>query len=84
MKLLKKIYEDILDEQIKENLKEDSEITIINKKGKIKLNIEGNRIAILIALAGAKQHILKETECSEKIFKDIEQRIYGKEIKRYE
>lgn len=83
-KLLKKIYEDVLDEQINENLKEDSEIIIINKKGEVRLEIKGNRIAILIALAGAKQQILQETECNEKIFHDIEERIYGKEIKRYE
>lgn len=73
----KEKFSEIMDEGIKQPCK----ITIEkNKKGECKMGIEGNRLALLITLAGAEQGILKQLSCEQKEFDFIKNFVGSKEV----
>ena len=57
---------------LNEALEQPCKITIEKgKKGDAKLGIEGSRLSLLIALAGAEQGILKQLKCNDEEFEFI-------------
>jgi len=57
---------------MEEGLKQPCKITIEKyKDGKAKTGIEGNRLSLLITLAGAEKGILKQLSCSNEEFEFI-------------
>ena len=66
----KEKFSEIMDEALKQPCK----ITIEkNKKGEAKMGVEGQRLALLISLAGAEQGILKQLHCTNDEFDFIKQ-----------
>ena len=60
------------EKMLKEAINEPCKITIEKgKNGEAKLGVEGCRLSLLIALAGAKQGILKQLKCSDEEFEFI-------------
>lgn len=61
----KKKFEKMLNEALEQPCK----ITIEKgKNGEAKMGVEGNRLSLLIALAGAEKGILKQVHCSDEEF----------------
>ena len=66
---------------ISEAIKQPCKITIEkDKRGQAKLGVEGNRLALLITLAGAEQGILKQLSCEQKEFDFIKGFVGSKEV----
>lgn len=64
-----------------EAIKQPCKITIEkDKRGQVKLGAEGNRVALLITLAGAEQGILKQLSCEQKEFDFIKGFVGSKEV----
>lgn len=67
-------------ELMEKSVKEPCKITIEkNKKGECKMGVEGQRLALLITLAGAEQGILKQLSCNESEFEFIKNLVGTKE-----
>lgn len=63
---------DKFDKLMNEALKQPCKITIEKyKDGKARTGIEGNRLSLLIALAGAEKSILKQLNCDNEEFEFI-------------
>jgi len=57
-----------------EALKQPCKITVEkNKKGEAKMGVEGQRLALLVTLAGAEKGILKQLKCNNDEFEFIKQ-----------
>lgn len=66
---------------ISEAIKQPCKITIEkDKRGQAELGVEGNRLALLITLAGAEQGILKQLSCEQKEFDFIKGFVGSKEV----
>ena len=79
-----KEIKDLLDkliEKLGDSLNKECEIHVIkDKNGKAEVNIKGNRIDLLITLAGLKEELLNRLDCSEEMFKAIESMTGVKEV----
>ena len=57
------------EEKLKDAMEESCEIHIKKEQdGELELTVKGNRLALMVALAGAEKSILKQIECSPKEF----------------
>ena len=66
----KEKFSEIMDEALKQPCKIKIEK---DKKGKAKMGVEGQRLALLVTLAGAEQGILKQLKCDNDEFEFIKQ-----------
>lgn len=92
LKNLKEMLEMVINEDTEKNkekfnnmmseaIKQPCKITIEkDKRGQVKLGAEGNRVALLITLAGAEQGILKQLSCEQKEFDFIKGFVGSKEV----
>lgn len=92
LKNLKEMLEMVINEDTEKNkekfnnmmseaIKQPCKITIEkDKRGQVKVGAEGNRVALLITLAGAEQGILKQLSCEQKEFDFIKGFVGSKEV----
>lgn len=92
LKNLKEMLEMVINEDTEKNkekfnnmmseaIKQPCKITIEkDKRGQVKVGVEGNRVALLITLAGAEQGILKQLSCEQKEFDFIKGFVGSKEV----
>ncbi len=73
------------DELFEKAIKEPCKISIKKDgNGKAEVQVQGTRLAVLIALAGLKEAVLNNTNCTEDEFDFIQNRIGTKEVKNNE
>ena len=67
---------------LSEAIKQPCKITIEkDKRGQANVGVEGNRLALLVTLAGAEQGILKQLHCDKNEFDFLKEFIGSKEVK---
>lgn len=72
---------DKLDKMLNEALDEPCKITIEKgKDGACRCGIEGRRLSLLIALAGAKKDLLKQLNCSDEEFEFISKLVGTRQV----
>lgn len=68
------------DNMLEEALNQPCKISIEKgENGEAKMGVEGNRLSLIIALAGAEQGILKQLKCSDEEFEFIKNFVSTKE-----
>ena len=80
--LLKKVKKILLEDTIREAIKEDSLIKINTQNGKASLEIKGSNASIIVALASLEQSILRNIDISEETFNIIKEMIGTKFVKK--
>ena len=65
--------------KLEDALKDDAKISIENKKGDIKVDVEGPRLTLILLLAALEKKILEKTKTPESFFQTIKNIVGTKE-----
>ena len=74
-----KIISKELEKGLNNALKEDVEVSIKREKGEYNVTIEGNTLAILIALAGLENSVLKTVSPEKGLYELVKARVITEE-----
>lgn len=80
--LLKTVKKILLEDSIREAIKEDALIKINNQNGKATIETKGTKASIIVALASLEQSILRNIGISEETFSIIKEMIGEKSVKK--
>lgn len=80
--LLKTVKKILLEDSIREAIKEDALIKINNQNGKATIETKGTNTSIIVALALLEQYILRNIDISEETFSIIKEMIGTKSVKK--
>lgn len=82
--LLKTVKKILLEDSIREAIKEDALIKINNQNGKATIETKGTNASIIVLLASLEQSILRDIGISEETFSTIKEMICAKSVKKKE
>lgn len=80
--LLKTVKKILLEDSIREAIKEDALIKINNQNGKAIIETKGTNASIIVLLASLEQSILRNIGISEETFSTIKEMICAKSVKK--
>lgn len=80
--LLKTVKKILLEDSIREAIKEDTLIKINNQNGKATIETKGTNASIIVLLASLEQSILRNIGISEETFSTIKEMICAKSVKK--
>lgn len=80
--LLKTVKKILLEDSIREAIKEDALIKINNQNGKATIETKGTNASIIVLLASLEQSILRYIGISEETFSTIKEMICAKSVKK--
>lgn len=80
--LLKTVKKILLEDSIREAIKEDALIKINNQNGKATIETKGTNESIIVLLASLEQSILRDIGISEETFSTIKEMICAKSVKK--
>lgn len=80
--LLKTVKKILLEDSIREAIKEDALIKINNQNGKATIETKGTNASIIVLLASLEQSILRDIGISEETFSTIKEMICAKSVKK--